>query len=264
MTIMPAKLATASLTIDCLVCPVQSCLVHRGNDAQARAWSEMLAPRQALMPGDGALFRAGDGQRALYSVRGGCLKTFTVDAEGNERIRGFHFPGDLIGLDAIGDGRHLSTAVAVVPSQVCVAPMVDLQSLMSNVPAISIRVMRQMSQELAMSLAISGNYPAEQRLAAFLLFLRERTGAVHVVRFPMAQRDVGNYLRLANETVCRYLKRFEKRGWISMGNHSVRLLDEVALREMADAIGITPHAATTETSAPAFRRLERQNLAAVA
>lgn len=253
-----------SLKTDCLVCPVRSCLAHRGNDTQASPWSEMLAPRQALMPGDGALFREGDGQRALYSVRGGCIKTFTVDAEGNERIRGFHFPGDLIGLDAIGDGRHLSTAVAVVPSQVCVAPMVDLQSLMLDVPAISIRVMRQMSRELAMSLAISGNYPAEQRLAAFLLFLRERMGAVHVVRFPMAQRDVGNYLRLANETVCRYLKRFEKRGWISTGDHSVRLLNEVALRKMAEAVGITSRTLTTETSAPAFRRLEWQHLAEVA
>lgn len=261
---MPVEPLMTSLTIDCLVCPVRSCLVHRGNDTQASAWSEMLSPRQALMPGDGALFRAGDGLRALYSVRGGCIKTFTVDADGNERIRGFHFPGDLIGLDAIGDGRHLSTAVAVVPSQVCVAPMVDLQSLMEAEPAIALRVMRQMSQELAISLAISGNYPAEQRLAAFLLFLRERTGAVQVVRFPMAQRDVGNYLRLANETVCRYLKRFEKRGWISMGNHSVRLLDEAALRRTAEALGITPSTLTPEASGPAFRRRERQEFAEVA
>ena len=99
---MTLEAAAPTLKTDCLLCPVRSCLVHRDGGEQARGWSEMLAPRQALMPGDGALQRAGDRLDALYSVRGGCVKTCTVDAAGNERIRGFYFPGDIIGLDALG------------------------------------------------------------------------------------------------------------------------------------------------------------------
>ena len=210
---MTLEAAASTLKTDCLLCPVRSCLVHRDGVEQAQAWSEMLAPRQALMPGDGALQRAGDRLDALYSVRGGCVKTYTVDAAGNERIRGFYFPGDIIGLDALGGGVCLSTAVAVVPSQVCVAPITDLHGLMGRIPILAMRIMQQTSRELAMSLAIAGEYTAEQRLAAFLLHLRSRIGLgiSGALRLPMAQRDVGNYLRLANETVCRNLKRFEQK-----------------------------------------------------
>lgn len=233
------------LHTDCLVCPVQSCLAHRGDARQAQAWSELLAPRQALMPGEGALFRAGDRLRSLYSVRGGCIKTFTIDAQGNERIRGFHFAGDLIGLDALGDSHCRSTAVAVVPSQVCVAPVGDLRELMRRQPEIAQRILLQMSRELSLALAIAGDYSAEQRLAAFLLHLRQRLGAGEVLRLPMAQRDIGNYLRLANETVCRTLKRFEQLGWLAIGERGLRIRDAQALTEAASAVGLEdlPHAA---------------------
>lgn len=226
------------LHTDCLVCPVRSCLAHHGDSRQAEAWSELLAPRQALMPGEGALFRVGDRLRSLYSVRGGCIKTFTIDAQGHERIRGFHFPGDLIGLDALGDGQCRSTAVAVIPSQVCVAPVADLRELMRRQPEVAQRVMLQMSRELALSLAIAGEYSAEQRLAAFLLHLRQRLGAGELLRLPMAQRDIGNYLRLANETVCRTLKRFDQRGWLAIGERGLRILDADALADAASAVGL--------------------------
>lgn len=237
---MTLQAAAPMLKTDCLLCPVRSCLVHRDGGEQAQAWSEMLAPRQALMPGDGALQRAGDRLDALYSVRGGCVKTYTVDAAGNERIRGFYFPGDIVGLDALGGGVCLSTAVAVVPSQVCVAPISDLQGLMGRMPIVAMRVMEQTSRELAMSLAIAGEYTAEQRLAAFLLHLRSRIGLgiSGALRLPMAQRDVGNYLRLANETVCRNLKRFEQKGWIESTERGLKLLDEAALREAAAPVGL--------------------------
>ena len=244
---MTPESAAPTLKTDCVLCPVRSCLVHRDGGDPAQAWSAMLAPRQALMPGDRALQRAGDRLQALHSVRGGCVKTFTIDAAGQERIRGFYFPGDIIGLDALADGICLSTAVAVVPSQVCVAPLDDLQALMAKMPVIALRLMQQTSRELALALALAGEYSAEQRLAAFLLHLRGRIGLGinGVLRLPMAQRDIGNYLRLANETVCRTLKRFEQKGWIVLGDRGLRLVDDGALLAAAAPVGL---------DAAAFRR----------
>jgi len=244
---MTLEAAAPTLKTDCILCPVRSCLVHRDGGDPAHAWSEMLAPRQALMPGDRALQRAGDRLQALHSVRGGCVKTFTIDAAGQERIRGFYFPGDIIGLDALAGGVSLSTAVAVVPSQVCVAPLDDLQALMVQMPVIAQRLMQQTSRELAMALALAGEYSAEQRLAAFLLHLRGRIGLGinGTLRLPMAQRDIGNYLRLANETVCRTLKRFEQKGWIVQGDRGLRLVDDAALQAAAAPVGL---------DAPMFRR----------
>jgi CRP/FNR family transcriptional regulator len=237
---MPFDTSPAQLNTACQLCPVQDCLGRRGGAAHAAAWSGMLAPRMAVMPGATALYHSGDRLKALYSVRGGCIKAFTVDAEGNERIRGFYLPGDLVGLDALGAGVCLSTAAAVIPSQVCVAPLVDLRQLMLKVPELAQRMMDQTSRELALALALSGDYSAEQRMAAFLVYMRERMGNPEILQLPMAQRDIGNYLRLATETVCRTLKSLERKGWIKLGGHAIRIVAEKQLQAAADPVGI-PH-----------------------
>ena len=235
---MPFDAAPHSVKTDCLICPVQTCLARRGDADQASAFGDMLAPRLAVMPGQGALYHSGDRLRSIYSVRGGCIKASTVDSEGNEHIRGFYLAGDLVGLDALGGGVCLSTAAAVVPSQVCVAPLADLRQLMLRRPELAQRVMEQTSRELALSLALSGDYSAEQRMAAFLLYMRDRTAASSVIRLPMAQRDIGNYLRLATETVCRSLKSLQRRGIVSLSERAVSLVDEPALRALAEPVGL--------------------------
>ncbi len=235
---MPFDAAPIAIKIDCLICPVQSCLARRGSPEQATAFGDILAPRIALMPGRGALYRNGDRLRSIYSVRGGCIKASTFDSDGNERIRGFYLPGDLIGLDALGDGTCLATAAAVVPSQICAAPISELRQLMLRNPELAQRVMEQTSRELALALALSGDYSAEQRLAAFLLQMRDRMGGGSVLRLPMAQRDIGNYLRLATETVCRTLKSLERCGLVSLADRSVRILSEARLGQIAEPVGL--------------------------
>jgi CRP/FNR family transcriptional regulator len=235
---MPFDAAPQLVNTDCLICPVRTCLARRGSDPQTAAWSEMLAPRMAIMPGAGPLYSSGDRLRNVYSVRGGCIKAYTVDAEGNERIRGFYLPGDLVGLDAISDGVCLSTTAAVVPSQVCVAPLNGLKQLMSRQPELAQRLLEQTSRELALALAVGGDYSAEQRMAAFLLHMRARLGGGKVLRLPMPQRDIGSYLRLATETVCHTLKSLERHGWLKLVDKAIHIEDEAALGAAAEAVGI--------------------------
>ncbi len=225
---------------DCGLCPVRACLGRTCAGDAATAWTSMLAPRSAVMPGAKPLFCAGDELQALYSVRGGCIKTSTVDGDGNERIRGFYFPGDLVGLDAMHDGRLRSTATAVVASQVCVAPLHSLTRLMQQHVDVARQLMTQTSRELALALALSGNFTAEQRLAAFLLHLQERMPTLDgLLHLPMTQRDIGNYLRLATETVCRTLKSFEKRGWLRCEDKGIRFLSMPALFRIAEPVGLS-------------------------
>ncbi|MDE2148444.1 MAG: helix-turn-helix domain-containing protein [Gammaproteobacteria bacterium] len=222
---------------ECLVCPVNQCLGRSGGGCSTRTGFETLASRRAVMPGSGALYHVGDSLRSLYSVRAGCLKAYTVDAEGNERIRGFYLPGDAIGLDAIGEGRCMSTVVAVAPSQVCVAPLDELKPLMLRQPLLATRMIEQTSRELALALSLSGDFTADQRLAAFLLYMRQRLGG-GALRLPMSQRDIGNYLRLATETVCRTLKSFGRKNWIAPGERLIRIIDEYALQRLAAPVGL--------------------------
>ena len=59
------------------------------------------------------LFDHGEPFDSVYMVRSGTLKTCTVSASGEEQVIGFHGPGDLAGLDAIHEGRHTSSAIAL-------------------------------------------------------------------------------------------------------------------------------------------------------
>jgi CRP/FNR family transcriptional regulator len=102
-----------------------------------------------------------------------------------------------------------------------------------------------MSRDLAVALALSGDYTAEQRVAAFLVAMGERLGVGGSVRLPMARRDIASYLRLATETVCRVLGRLEDSGRIVNENKTVRMVDAARLRFLAGPVNLAPvlHAA---------------------
>ncbi len=156
---------------------------------------------------------------ALYVVRAGCLKTVTCDADGKEHVRGFHFPDDMVGLDALGAASYPSSAIAVTPSQVCRISKGKLQQMFSTAPEQVQRLLECTSRALRKSLALSGDYTAEQRVAAFLVEMEARLaeGSGGEFELPMTRRDVANHLRLATETVCRVLGRFAENGWLRSG-----------------------------------------------
>jgi len=242
---MPFDVSPQACKVRCHICPSASaCLIRGASRDETERWSAGIDVQVSLPTAGKALFEAGQDATAIYTVRAGCLKSFTVDADGNERVRGFYLPGDFIGLDALGATSYPSTVVAVQPSQVCRVPMAQVRRLMAENPALMQRLLARTSRELSQALTLAGDFTAEQRLAAFLLQMQQRLGAESAsVRLPMTRRDIANYLRLATETVCRVLTRFEKQGEIRCDSKTVRLVNDRALRAMATPGAALPHAA---------------------
>jgi CRP/FNR family transcriptional regulator len=104
--------------------------------------------------------------------------------------------------------------------------------------ALASHLLRKTREALRQALALSGEFTADQRVAAFLLHVHARIGHGDVVRLPMTRREMGSYLRLATETVCRVLTRFEGRGWITSSDKRITLRDIAALRELAEPVGL--------------------------
>ncbi len=65
----------------------------------------MLVEHVGPFRADEPIFRTGDSFGALFAVRGGAVKTRTIDDEGREQILGFHLPGEMVGLNAIHAAR---------------------------------------------------------------------------------------------------------------------------------------------------------------
>lgn len=219
----------------CGACPTASaCVVQGAAREEVERWNGAVEATLSLATAGKTLVEAGAPASAIYTVRAGCLKSFTVDADGTERVRGFYLPGDIIGLDALGSETFPATIVAVTPSQVCRIPAAQVRRLMGESAELARRLLGRTSAELAQALTMAGDYTAEQRIAAFLLSMRQRLGtASGELKLPMTRRDIANYLRLATETVCRVMGRFESQGRITSDSKTVKLVDARALRQLA-------------------------------
>lgn len=183
------------------------------------------------------LFRVGDNFQAIYAVRSGCFKTYMNDDTGREQVMGFHLPGELMGLGAIYPDYYPLNAVALDTATVCRFPYSDLVDLAAQVPSLQHQLLRLMSKDIAGSQALSGDFTAEERLAAFLMSLSRRLqlrgySALEFI-LAMTRRDIANYLRLATETVSRTLAQFQEDGLIAVSRRELRILDPVRLGQLS-------------------------------
>lgn len=243
--VLPAA-ARSCATGGCQHCPSRRhCLAGGLGTEETQRWGTLVSGVLNLAGGK-TLFEAGAPAQTVYSVRAGCIKTFTLDAEGNERVRGFHLAGDVIGLDALTQERYPMHAVAVAPSQVCHVSRDELRQFATLTPALMNRLVDSLSHSLRSALSLAGDHSAEQRVAAFLLQMHSRLAPLpgRPLRLPMGRRDIANYLRLATETVCRVLTRFEQAGHLAVHDREITLRAPAALRELAQSLSLeTPAAA---------------------
>lgn len=185
------------------------------------------------------LFRAGEHFRSLFAVRSGSIKVYTPCADGTEQVLGFHLPGELVGLDAIEEERHVCSARVLETTSVCAMPYDRLQDLAQEIPSLHNHFIKLMSKELARDeamLLLLGKGNAEERLATFLLSLslrfRDRGFSETEFNLSMSRHDIGNYLGLAVETVSRMFSRLQDEGVLTVHRKNIQIHDMRRLRAM--------------------------------
>jgi len=233
------RLDTSRLRIACSNCSLRDLCVPMGLDREDLAQLDAVVQKTgAIRPGD-HLFSVGDEFQALYAVRSGCFKTYTIDRAGREQVLGFHLPGELLGLDAIASARHQCNAIALDTASSCVMPYQDITELAASVPGLQRQLFRLLSENIAQSHALAGDYSADERLAAFLLGLSARFTrrgySPTEFNLTMPRRDIANYLRLATETVSRVFNRFQKHGLIEVERRQIQLVNVDGLRDLASS-----------------------------
>ncbi len=232
----------ATIKAACGNCSLQQLCLPIGIDPADIDRLDAIIKRRRPLARGAHVFRMGDGFDALYAIRSGSVKTYTVDDEGIEQITGFHLTGELIGLDAIGGGRHPCAAKALETTSVCEIPFDRLEDLTIDVPALGRQLLRVLGKELRHDeqlLMMLGKKSAEERLAALLVSLsarfRERGFSATEFNLSMSRNDIGNYLGLAVETVSRLFTRLQQQGLIEVDNKRIRIRDSKGLHEMAGA-----------------------------
>lgn len=228
----PGGGGVADKRIACRDCTLfQLCLPLGIGEDELALLDEVITARRSLKRGE-TLFRGGAPFHAIYAVRSGSLKTYTIMQDGREQVTGFYLPGELVALDAISLGRHPSSAKALESSSICEFSFQDFERMGVRVPGLQRQMLRVMSRELLndeLLLLLLGKKSAEERLAAFLLSLairfRQRGFSATDYNLSMSRSDIGNYLGLAVETVSRLFTRFQQDGLLRVERRRIRIHD---------------------------------------
>jgi len=199
-----------------------------------------LIKERIRLPKGTALFHLGDKTEAVYGIRSGSLKTQLEDASGQVQITGFLLPGEILGMDGLLHNTHVSHAIALEDSEVCVIRIDEMDRLSLHIPVLQQQFRRLMSKEINRShlLVMSlGALRSEQRLAAFLLNLSHRLAALGYSPYEfvlrMSREEIGNYLGLTLETVSRLFSRFAREGLLHIHQREVHIIDMQALRVLS-------------------------------
>jgi CRP/FNR family transcriptional regulator len=217
----------------------QACLASGMDKAELRDLHVLVEHVGPIRAGD-HVFRSGEAFTAIAAVRAGTVKTYVVDLDGHERVLGFHLPGEVIGLDAIADERYPCSAVALDTTTLCRFSFPRIAELAARLPGLQQQLFRLLSRDIGAALRLTGDWSADQRVAAFLLDLSRRLAArgFSPTRFQltMARTDIGNHLRLAPETISRVLKRFQDDGLVTVERREIELAGLSRLEALAAPI----------------------------
>lgn len=186
------------------------------------------------------LFRTGDVLSSIFVVRDGGFKTVVLRENGEEQVLGFHLPGDLVGLDAVGLGNHRCDAVALTSTNVCEIRFEDLAGASADLPSLHKQLLRLIGQHSNRDqdhMAILVRPQANERIALFLLNVAGRYRLalfpVHAFKLPMSRGDIARYMGLASETVSRGFSRLQDDGVIALQGRVVTILNAGALGRLA-------------------------------
>ena len=230
----------ACTPVACKDCGIYGlCHEVNGPDADLRLMETIVNNRKTFKRGE-LLYRIGEPLRALYAIRGGSVKSYVVTNDGRVQITGFHIAGEVLGLGGMAANQSMSEVRALETTMVCEVPIDTFEAYSEETPAVHRQMLQIMSQEIIDNqelMLLLGKKNAEERLATFLLSLsrrfQRRNYSPTQFNLSMSRSDIGNYLGMAEETVCRVFTRFQEDGLLVSERRQIQLLDRDRLQSIA-------------------------------
>jgi CRP/FNR family transcriptional regulator len=253
----PIPLDLARLRRSCAECSLQQLCLPAGIEGEdLRRLEEVVQRRRPLDAGD-RLFRVGDALQSVFVASEGTVKTVGISEAGEEHVLGFHLPGELFGLDAIGTGYHRCEAIALGKARVCELPFNELAVVAAQLPSLQMQLLRVMGQSNDRDhdhLDVLTRRQASERIALFLQGLSERYRRIGLpdkdFQLPMSRDEIARYLGLALETVSRSFSRLHEEGVIEVRGRRVQIIDVAGLRAAASGCEVEAPRAEKQRSSP--------------
>lgn len=188
------------------------------------------------------VFREGDRASHVYKVEVGHVCIYRMVHDGRRQVIDFAYPGDFIGLGALG--THAANAQATTKTRIRCVPVATLHDVVRSDPRLGVDLYEAMSRELLSArelLFTVSQRTAAERLAGFLMALSRRNqrrgGDADEIVLPMTRTDIADFLGLTIETVSRTFTKFRNDGLIDLEQCIlVTIRDAKALAAIAEGI----------------------------
>jgi len=219
---------------DCKVRLISVCSVLALPELEAL---EALSQHLVLDKGQ-TLFGQGERAGSVFNVIAGKLRLTRLLPDGRRQVMGFAIPGDFLGLAL--EERSSISAEALTPVTTCRFDRHDFTAVVEAKPHLLRSLHARAGYELSLAqdqMLLLGRRTAEEKVAAFLLGLRDRYARIGqtsvTLELPMGRQDMADYLGLTMETVSRMLTRLDRAHVILLVPGGVRLTDPNRLAQLA-------------------------------
>lgn len=219
----------ACASVACKDCGLYRLCLTAAGDVDIGLLDGLVKNRRTFKRGE-LLYSVGAPHRAAYAIRRGAVKTSVLTDDGRTQVAGFHISGEVLGLNAIVNDRYNCEARALEATSVCEVSFEQYEDMVLKMPGIQRQMLKILGEEIIHNqemMLLLGKKRAEERLATFFVNLSRRLAhhgrPAEEFKLSMSRSDIGNYLGLAEETVCRIISRFEDKSLISTERRLVRL-----------------------------------------
>ncbi len=216
----------------------EACLPAGLNPADLELLLRSVESPRPLAAGQ-ILARSNDVMRNIYVVRAGALKSTIIQENGDRQIIALHLPGELICPGALYQRHYRCEVEALQRSQLCAVRCDRMHELADRVPALQQQFLHMLTRETVHDqdhLVAMGKHTAMHRVVQFLVSLSQRRMRQHLdpheILLPMTRADIGNFLNLAEETVCRALTRLQHDGVLTLSGKRLQITDHAALMRL--------------------------------
>ncbi|GAB2480025.1 Crp/Fnr family transcriptional regulator [Jatrophihabitans fulvus] len=206
--------------------------LFRGVDPPALAALDEVAFVRRLARGQ-VLFVEGEPADHLVLIRAGSLKVHLVSAQGSDLLLALLGPGAVLGdVSLIDAGPRSAGATALTDAELLAVPSDAVRAVLRSRPdalwavAVSLAAgVRRLTGRAADLVFLD----LPRRLAKLLL----DSQVAGVVDLPVTQTDLAAMLGVSRQSLNKGLSGFVSRGWVELGEGTVRLLDPDALERLA-------------------------------
>lgn len=166
------------------------------------------------------LFRAQEREDTLYIVNRGKVRIYRLADSGKEQLVRILNPGDFTGEWTLFNPHavHEEYAEATRDTVVCMIQQKDVQDFLEQYPAISLKLLAEMSKRLENSERQTTQVAVEHVTTRLILFLAESVEPEMdnspTITLPMAKKDIASYLGTTPESISRKFTELENEGLI--------------------------------------------------